>query len=207
MKNLAIIGSGDLGKLIAYHGQSQYDIVGFYDDFQAEAFVEGFPVLGKISNILVDYQNKMFDELIIAIGYNHFDFREKVFNKFHGNIAFATITHSSSYVDDSCIIGPGTVILPGCTLDRNVELGSNVLLNTGVTIAHDSKIYEQSFISPGVSIAGFVKIGRRCNIGIGSMIVDNISICDDVQTGGGTVVINNLEKSGLYVGNPARFIR
>jgi serine acetyltransferase len=38
-------------------------------------------------------------------------------------------------------------------------------------------------------------------------VIDNIAIAGGVKTGGGTVVIKNLTNKGLYVGNPARYIK
>ena len=38
-------------------------------------------------------------------------------------------------------------------------------------------------------------------------IIDNIKVNKKTQIGAGTVVINSIEKSGLYVGNPAKFVR
>ena len=134
-------------------------------------------------------------------------FRESLFNKLSNQYTFATIVHSSCYVDSSVKIGRGTCLLPGSVVDHNSIIGENVLINVGCTIAHDSIIKSHSFLSPSVAIAGFVEVGERCNIGVNSTIIDNIKITDDVQTGGGTVVISDIKNKGLYVGNPSRFIR
>ncbi len=56
-------------------------------------------------------------------------------------------------------------------------------------------------------MSGCVTIGAGCIIGVNTTIVDTLAIADGVQTGGGTVVIKALERPGLYVGNPARFVR
>ena len=210
MKKIAIIGSGDLGQLIAYHckADKQAVVVGFFDDFKSKSdVVDSIPVLGGGDDILTLFNENIFDELILAIGYKHFDFRASMFEKFQGKIPFAKLIHSSCFVDASCKIEEGVCLLPGSTLDRNVIIQSNVLINVGCTIAHDSNIGAHSFLSPSVAVAGFVKIGSRCNIGINATIIDNVSITNNTQIGGGTVVISNLEKEGLYVGNPARFIR
>ena len=209
MIKLAIIGSGDLGQLAAHHANAcGYSVVGFFDDFQIKAkLVDGHPVLGKLSDIEKNFSEKIFDVLFVAIGYNHFEFRKNVFEKYRGDIAYAKLIHPSCYVDPSCKIGEGTFILPGCTLDRNVILGDNVLLNTGVTIAHDTTIGNHSFISPAVQLAGFIKIGTCCMIGIGSTVIDNIKITDNIRTGAGTVVTQNLSEEGLYVGVPAKKIK
>ncbi|MBX2826884.1 MAG: acetyltransferase [Flavobacteriaceae bacterium] len=208
MKKLAVIGSGDLGQLIAHHAAHSHEVVGFFDDFKKKGeMVHGIPVLGGVADISVAHKNAEFDELSIGIGYKHFAFREAVFQQFQNEVKFANIIHPSCYVDPSCKLGEGLVMLPGCTLDQGVTLGDNVLLNTSCSISHDSRIGAHTFLSPRVAIAGFVTIGNRCNIGINSTIIDNINISNDIQTGGGTVVIKNLLEKGLYVGNPARFVK
>ncbi len=210
MKTLAIIGSGDLGKLIAYHATNDkhYQKIVFFDDFaKPNSVIENIPVLGKTENLIDHFKKGSFDEVMIGIGYKHMSVRKKLFNDLNKYIPFGKILHSSSYVDASDQIGAGCFILPGCTLDKHVVLKENVLLNTGCVISHDSVIGANSFLSPAVSIAGFVSIGENCVIGINSIVIDNISICEETQTGGGTVVIKNITQKGLYVGNPARFIR
>lgn len=208
MKRLAIIASGDLGQQIAYHATQdlQYQVVGFFDDF-ANGVVNGIPILGMLNTIESNYKNDVFDEIIIAIGYKHFKLRASLFNTFKEKVPFANCIHSSCYVDASVKLGKGIVMFPGSVIDANVIIKDNVLLNVACTVAHDSIIADNTFLSPRVAIAGFVSVGGNCNIGINSTIIDNISIGNNIQIGGGTVIISNLEKEGLYVGNPSRFIR
>lgn len=209
MTRLAIIGSGDLGQSIAHYAKNNdFEIVGFYDDYQKAKSVVGIIVLGKLNRIETDYKSKIFDALVCAVGYNHFDFREFVFNKYHREIGipFATIIDSSCYVDSSATIGKGVVMFPTVMVDKGCVIEDNVLLNVGVTIAHDSKVKEHSFLSPRVAVAGFTTIGKRCMIGINSTIIDGLSICDDVRTGGGTVLIHNIIQKGLYVGVPGKYV-
>lgn len=204
MHKLAIIGAGDLGRLMAYHAGSQCEVVGFFDDTVKEREVEGHPVLGTLEDVQQSFEHGHFEMLLLAIGYKHMPARQWVFQRFAGRIPFATFVHSSCYVDPSCRLGEGCFLLPGCTLDRNVELGPNVLLNTGCVIAHDTRIGGHSFLAPGVQVAGFVQVGLRCNLGIGTVVIDNLSLVDEVRTGGGTVVVDSLPEAGLYVGVPAR---
>lgn len=210
MKKLGIIGSGDLGQLIAFHANAteEYSVAGFFDDFKNKNdYVNNIPIIGGIADITKLFSEGIIDELIIGIGYKHFKFRKEVYEKFSSIIPMATIIHPSSYVDSSCKIGAGVFILPGCILDCNVLIKDNVLLNTACVIAHDTVVGAHTFLSPAVSIAGFVTIGECCNIGINSTIIDNIQIHPNTQTGGGTVVIKNITESGLYVGNPSKLIR
>lgn len=210
MKRIAIIGSGHLGQQIAYHihQDTEDQVVAFFDEYQEKTiFVNGIPVIGGNNDILNEFENTSFDEILIAIGYKHIDFKKNIFEELKDKIPFYTFVHSSVYVDSSAKIGQGSVIYPRCVIDQEVVIGENVLLNVSCSIAHNTKIGSNSFLSPSVAIAGFVNVGKQCIVGINSTIIDNINIAPKTQIGGGTVVIKHIEKSGLYVGNPARFIR
>ncbi len=204
MSRIAIIGSGDLGaqirKLVI---ETENTFVGFFDDYQPV----GESILGKTADIVKYYNEDLFDEILIGIGYKHMEFRSKLYNELSDLVPFATIIHPSSYVDNNAQIGSGTVIYPGCTIDSGVVLSGNNLLNVGVVVAHDTEIGSNTFISPAVAIAGFVKIGSACIVGLNASVIDNVHIQSGSQIGAGTVVIRSIEKSGLYVGNPARFVR
>lgn len=210
MKRIAIIGSGHLGEQILHHIHADTDdkVIGFFDDFQERGNTfKNLPVLGGRENIMPSFEQNIFDELVIAIGYKHLTFKKQVFEQFKNKIPFYTFIHSTTIVDPSAKIGAGTIVYPNCMIDQHVEIGENTLINISCSIAHDSVIGNHNFLSPSVSIAGFVTISELCILGINSTIIDNISISENVQLGGGTVVIKNLDTSGLYVGNPARFIK
>jgi sugar O-acyltransferase (sialic acid O-acetyltransferase NeuD family) len=208
-KTLAIIGSGNLGQQIAYYAISDnhYKKVVFIDDFAFEKSILGFDVKGKTNDIERLFEQKLFDEIIIGIGYKHMQIRRELFEKYYKLVPFGKIVHSTSWQDSSAKVNSGCVIYPRCSLDINVEIQENTILNIATTIAHDTNIGKHCFLSPRVAIAGFVNIKEQCIIGINSTIIDNITICEQTQIGGGAVVIKNIEKKGLYVGNPAKFIR
>ena len=209
MKTLAIIGSGDLGQQIAHYALSdkQYDKVVYFDDFTTQNEVNGYPVLGKTSEIVGAFENKLFDELLIGIGYKHLQVRKTLFETFSNLIPFGKIIHSSSWVDATAVVEKGCVIYPGCIIDAKAVIKANTILNIGCSIAHDTTINSHCFLSPRVAIAGFVYIEESCILGINSTIIDNVNIVANTQLGGATVIINSIEKSGLYVGNPAKFVR
>ncbi len=209
MKRLVILGAGALGELVAYHAKndSDYQIIGFYDDYSEKNEFFNFPILGKTEKIIEDYKKNNFDYIFIAIGYKQMKARKSLFDKFKGIIPIATIIHSSCYVDDSCKIGEGVILLPRVVLDYGVEIGDNVLLNTGSVVAHHSTIGNNSFIAPGVNIAGYVKVASECFIGIGAIIVDMINIKENSTIGAGALVIKNLDENSVSIGSPAKIIR
>jgi sugar O-acyltransferase (sialic acid O-acetyltransferase NeuD family) len=209
MKSLAIIGCGDLGQQIAYYAISDnhYDKVIFFDDFSTSKTVNGFLIAGNSDCVEKEFLLKSFDELIIGIGYKHLEIRKKMYERFDGKIPFGKIIHSSSWLDKSSKIGFGCVIYPRCSIDANVVIENNIIINIGCTVAHDTRIQNHCFLSPRVALAGFIDVEEQCVLGINSTIIDNIKIIAKTQIGGGTVVIKSIEKPGLYVGNPMKFIR
>jgi sugar O-acyltransferase (sialic acid O-acetyltransferase NeuD family) len=210
MKRIAIIGSGHLGQQIAQHihQDTQDKVVAFFDEFQPkEILIKNIPVIGGNNDVLLKFSEDLFDEILVAVGYKHIAFRKQIFEDLRGKIPFYTFVHSSVWVDKTAQIGQGSIIYPGCVIDQFVKIGENVLMNVSVTVAHDSEIGNHSFLSPSVAVAGFVTVGEQCIIGINATLIDNISIAAQTQIGGGTVVIKNIEQAGLYVGNPARFVR
>jgi sugar O-acyltransferase (sialic acid O-acetyltransferase NeuD family) len=208
-KILAILGSGYLGQQIAHYAISDnhYKKVVFFDDFSTEKATNGFEILGTSEDITSAFDEKIFDEILIGIGYKHLSARKSFYERFSNKIPFGKIIHSSSWIDITAKINEGCVIYPCCCIDAHSVIGSNTVLNVSCTIAHDTIIGKHCFLSPRVALAGFINIQDMCILGINSTIIDNITIVSNTQLGGGTVVINNIDNAGLYVGNPHRFVR
>ena len=210
MHNIGIIGCGELG-LQAVHiarQQNKYRIAGFFDDFTpAGTDREGVKVLGALDDIARLIETGRVDSLFVAVGYKSMAARKSIYERFAPLGRFATLIHPRSHVDETARIAPGCMLYPGAIIDKAVVLRENVLVNLGGIISHDSDIGAHSFLSPNVAIAGYVSTGECVNLGISTTIIDHVSVGPHVRTGGATVVVENLEKPGLYVGNPARFIR
>lgn len=209
-KVLAIIGAGDLGEQIAHLALSDghYSKVVFFDDFLMEKTNDDCKILGKVDEVVPAFEKRVFDELIIGIGYKHLDKKAALFDFFiNQKVPFGKIVHSSAWVDSSAKIAQGVVVYPACIIDANVKIGANSLLNIGSTIAHDSNIAKHCFLSPRVAIAGFTRIGEQCMLGINSTVIDNLNICAHTQIGAGGVVVKSIVKSGLYVGCPVNYLR
>ena len=125
------------------------------------------------------------------------------------------------------------VNLYGCRLGDNVFIGPFVEIQKNVIIKKNSRIQSHSFICEKVNIgkncfighgvmfindkfqkgepSGRNKIkmtivGNNVSIGSNSSILP-VSICGNVVIGAGSVVSKNITKSGVYTGNPARFVR
>ena len=119
----------------------------------------------------------------------------------------------------------------GATLGNSVFIGPFVEIQKNVFVDDYTRIQSHSFLCEKV------KIGKNCFIGHGTMFINDdfkndkinkvfkqtnisnnvligsnstilpVKICSKVIIGAGSVVTKNIIKSGVYAGNPAKFIR
>lgn len=206
MNTLAIIGSRDLGQLIAHHALAslRFDSVVFFDDFRTKGTItQHGPVLGKIEDFPSECRNNNVKAFLIGIGYDHLLFRAQCYERLRTYAQPAQLIHPSCYVDHSARIEDGCVLFPGCVIDAGVTIHQNTLLNTACVIAHDTTIGTNCFLGPGVNLTGYITIEANCFIGAGTTVVDKLKVCSGTQTGAGTVLTKPTTKPGLYVGVPA----
>lgn len=207
MTRVAIIGSNDLGQLIALHGGSVgWTVAGFFDNRKPVGTrIEAYgSVLGDVSAARDIYEGGGFDVLMIGVGYTQFAFKKSVFDQFKGVIPFGRLIHPAAYVDSSAAVGEGAVVLPGCAIDAGVSLGESIFLNVGVKIAHHTVVGDHSFFAPGVTVAGKTSVGARCFLGVGAIVADHVTIPSDTVVGAGALVLKSIEIAGTYIGAPAR---
>ena len=204
-EKLLIIGARGHGKVVA-------DIAIKMDKWEKIAFLDDDKNLKSNLDIKVIGTSKEIDKYIddwqifIAIGSN--DIREHLINKLEKlEATIPTLIHPDSVIGKEVDIEKGTVIMGGVVINASTHIGKGCIINTGATIDHDNRIGDFVHISPGVNSAGNVSIGNKTWIGIGSIISNNLNICSSCIVGAGAVVVKDIEKSGTYVGSPARLIR
>ncbi|WP_405325913.1 acetyltransferase [Leeuwenhoekiella sp. LLG6367-2.1] len=208
-KTLAILGAGHLGQQFANYAiaDNHYENVVFFDDYTLDIQRDGYSILGGVDDIERYYREGYFHELLIGIGYKHLKKKKELYEHFLNIIPFGKIIHSTAWVDATAHIAQGTVIYPGCFIDAHAEVLDNTVLNIGCTVAHDTIVGKHCFLSPRAALAGFIQIEELCIVGINATLIDNLKIASNTQIGGGCVVISDIVKSGLYVGNPFRFVK
>ena len=153
---------------------------------------DGFSTINKIS----DYSDvhstlQICDGIKVAVGPN----KEKIQFIHTGNVV----------IEDDVEIGPYCVIHRG-TMD-STYIRKGVKIGAHCNIGHNNDIGENTVIAAGVMLSGSIKVGKNCWLGTGSSYRQGISICDDVLIGVGSVVTKDITKPGVYVGNPAKFLR
>ena len=125
-------------------------------------------------------------------------------------------------------MGSLAVIGEGCQIDESVIftgacwIGNNVSIRPGAIISRGTVIEDWVFIGPGV-ITNHTKhvdwgrdararqyvtyIGFGSILGSGTVVVAGCNLGHHSIVGAGSVVTKDLEGEGLYLGNPARFMR
>lgn len=197
-KKLIIIGASGHGKVIADIAiKNGYEIIGFLDDNEAIKSILGFPVLGKVADVL-KYQE--VDEFVIAIGSN--TIRKKIAQQF--NLKWATLIHPSAVIGMDVQIGCGSVVMANAVVNPSAKVGEHCIINTGAIVEHDNILEDYVHVSPNAALAGTVHVGERTHIGIGACVRNNLEIADDVVIGAGAVVVKDILEKGVYVGVPVR---
>jgi len=121
-----------------------------------------------------------------------------------------------------CSIGNNSFIGPFVEIQKNVVIGNNCKVQSHSFICELVTIGNNCFIGHGVIFVNDLfsngkpsgdsklwkstKLGNHISVGSNATILP-VTICDHVVIGAGAVVTKDIVKSGIYVGNPARFIR
>lgn len=199
MKDVVIVGASGHGKVVADIVLKSGDkVFGFLDDNpKVGNFFCGFPVLGSTDD-WIKVQEKSF---IIAIG--NPEIREALSQKIRAE--FYTAIHPSAQISLLDIhIEEGTTIMANAVINSGAYVGRHCIINSAAVVEHDNHISDFVHISVGAKVAGTVNIGARTWIGMGACINNNLSICSDCMVGAGAVVVKSIERSGIYIGIPAK---
>tara|TARA_B100000427_G_scaffold188191_1_gene156421 strand:- start:987 stop:1445 length:459 start_codon:yes stop_codon:yes gene_type:complete len=118
-------------------------------------------------------------------------------------------------INDEVFIGPFVEIQSNVNIGKNTRIQSHSFICDGVTIGNNC------FISHGVIFTNDdfkqgkpsgkdnlkkTRVGNNVSIGSNATILP-INICEDVVIGAGSVVTKDIKISGIYAGNPAKFLR
>lgn len=120
-------------------------------------------------------------------------------------------------IGNNCFVGPFVEIQKDVIIGNNTKIQSHTFICELVTIGNDCFIghgvmFINDLFSGGGPARGdkskwkSTKIGNNVSLGSNATILP-IEICDNVVIGAGSVVTKNISRTGVYAGNPAKFIK
>ena len=188
MKNIVIIGAGELGKEVVWlvedinKLQPTYLILGFLDDDPEKTGGEfcGYKVLGT-SEKLLEMSRTVPLSAVIAI--QEGSVRKKIAEKLEGFTSWETIVHPTAVIAGSSRVGVGSVIFPQVTVSVDTTLGNFSLLYIHATVCNDCVIGDYVSIMSGASVSGRAEIGDECFLAAGSMVYYDRKLGRRVEVG------------------------
>jgi len=200
-RDVIIVGAGGHGKVVADIVRCSGDrVLGFLDDVAVGEFCSA-PILGKSD----EYDRFLDAEFLIAIG--NAKVRQKKVEQMK-NACWYTAIHPAACVSQMDVsIGCGSVIMPQAVINAGAFVGAHCIINSGAIVEHDNVLENYVHAAVGAKLCGTVFVGARTWLGAGAVVCNDLRICADCMIGAGSVVIKDIEKSGTYVGVPARRIR
>lgn len=205
---LILVGGGGHCKSVIEAAESSgFEIKGILDlPTEIGKTILGYKVIGSDENIP---QYVEACDFVITLGFIK---KPKVRNQLHAHIEeigghFATIIASSAHVSKHTTIGEGTVILHGAMVNAGATIGKGCIINTLANIEHDATVGNYCHISTGAMVNGDCVIGDNTFLGSGSIMHNATSIPDHSIFSAGCVITKSFSVSGLYAGQPAKFIK
>lgn len=188
MKNIVIIGAGDLGKEVVWliedinKRNPSYLILGFLDNDPEKIGKEfyGYKVLGN-DETLEHIADKTPLSAVIAI--QDGGIRKKIVEKSKGFSNWETIIHPTAVIASSSSIGQGSVVFPHVTVSVDTRIGNFALLYIHSTVCNDCKIADYVSVMSSASVSERAVIGDECFLAAGCTVYPHKVLGASVKVG------------------------
>lgn len=144
------------------------------------------------------------DKFIVMVTVGDSKDRYDIISRLPQSTKYFTFIHPTALIGDDITIGEGSFIGAYSILTTNIKIGKHAILNRANHIGHDTIIGDYFSAMPGAIISGDVKIYDCVYMGTNSSIKEKLSIHSLSIIGMNSCVVKNINKSGVYVGTPAK---
>jgi sugar O-acyltransferase (sialic acid O-acetyltransferase NeuD family) len=160
----------------------------------------GYPVIATDEDMpdLINY----FQYALITVGYiRSAKTRVNLFQMVSAlGFDLPVIVSPRAHVSRHAVLGNGTIVMHGATVNTRAVIGENCIINSHSLIEHDSKVGDHSHVATGAILNGAVIVGERSFLGSGCVIKENTCIGDDCLIGMGANVRHDVGNAGRFVG-------
>jgi sugar O-acyltransferase (sialic acid O-acetyltransferase NeuD family) len=207
MKQLIIIGTGNLGKIIhdlaleSSEFNKQWEIKGFLgcrnEDTQAD---ECYPAMVGLLN---DYSPMSEDVFICALTQLH-EKRHAVEVIENKGGKFINLIHKNANINRTAMLGKGITVGAYTTISVHSVIEDHVTIQDHCNIGHDSTIKPYCNLYVGVLLSGKNLVEESVSLFTGSTVYPNIKIKKNATVGAGSVVMRHVKEGTTVLGNPAK---
>lgn len=209
MKDLVIFGAGGCGREVAdtvariNKISNTYNLIGFADE-RCELWgrrVNGISVLGGDNEIIkMCKEGKLYGVLAIASA----NLKHIINNKMKDYIIWENIIDPSACISPYAKLGRGNIIQPFVYVGSNAFIGNHCTINVSSVIGHDVVVDDYVSIMSCCDVAGNVHLKKGVYLGSGVSVIQGKKIQNRSIIGAGAVVVKDIDKTGTYIGVPAR---
>ena len=189
--------SGHAKVIIEILEKSGVPIDGIFDDNESIRLLLKY----SVQKFQEEYAEK--GKFIISIGNN--DTRRKIALLLHTQFGIAI--HPSSVISERTVIGEGSVVMGGVTVNADSKTGKHCIINTNSSVDHDCILEDFVHISPNVALCGDVQVGEGTHVGVGAVVIPGKKIGKWCTIGAGSVINMDIPSYAVVVGNPGRIIK
>lgn len=195
MKNIILIGGGG-------HCRACIDVIEQEGNFIINGIVDsqtlirsnncGYKVIGTDADLpsLLSVSNSA----LIAVGQIKSVERRKYLFNLAQTVGFnlPSIVSPIAYCSPHAVVNEGTILMHGCIINTNAQVGRNCIINSMALVEHDVTIEDHSHIATGAKINGGVTIREGSFIGSGAVIKEGVHIGAGVVVGAGLTIIKDV---------------
>lgn len=213
-KKVVIIGGEGNGGVIASciednrnrFGDMEWEVVGFVNDFETE--VNGYPVVGKISDIpeLLKNPNYYFIWGMHLVGHNYKT--AEIFKE--ASIPadrFATIVHKSAFIGEGVVLEPGVFIMCNCYIGPFTHIGQCSLIMANCSIGHNIKIDKLCHCSVGAVMTGYSELGFCSDMAVASTIIAYKKVGQYSMVAANALATHDVPEGEIWAGCPAKLLK
>jgi acetyltransferase-like isoleucine patch superfamily enzyme len=108
-------------------------------------------------------------------------------------------------IEDDVDVEALSIVHRSTMASTTIKNGAKVCVK--VNVGHNCYVGERTILAPGVMLGGETIVGKDCYIWQGVITRSKVKICDEVIIGAGSLVMHDIEKSGIYFGSPAKYVK